>query len=145
MAKATITLTEEQLAQVSGLKADEAEYEKQLADIQQKLTSVRDILKAVAVLSAQSVPAKPAAETLFPPPHANGAAESKNDLTAAVERLANTATAPLSKKKLKAHLIREGYPAKRLGNYFYTVLRRLHDHDRIMVYDNGTVWKAQSK
>ena len=60
-------------------------------------------------------------------------------MMAAVERLVLSAREPIAKAKLKDGLRREGFPEERLGNYFYTVIKRLKERRRISVRPDGSV------
>ena len=60
-------------------------------------------------------------------------------MTEAVERLVRAAPKPLPKAVLKRLLQEEGFPPEKLDNYFYTVLKRLKDKQKIMVMKDGSV------
>ncbi len=59
---------------------------------------------------------------------------------AALERIAKSASEPISKAELKKRLARAGHDK---GNtpQFYTTLKRLKDKTRIAVLPDGRVWK----
>jgi len=62
-------------------------------------------------------------------------------LVAAIEKLANDASRPISKKELKRILAEQGFASDRLANYFYTAIHRLKAKERITVMPDGSVWK----
>jgi len=55
--------------------------------------------------------------------------------------LINESPKPLTKAELKAKLKAIGVPDERLGTYFYVAIKRLKDHERIKVLEDGRVWK----
>jgi hypothetical protein len=61
--------------------------------------------------------------------------------TSAIERIATTSPAPLTKKQIKEMLAAEHFPEDRLGPYFYICIKRLKKGERIRVLDDGRVWK----
>jgi hypothetical protein len=114
-------------------KSERARLERDQADIAQKLVALNDKIKAAALFLIDED------ASLFP----SSAAESrKPDLTAAVERIANEALSPVTKKYIRDQLVKQGIPKSRLGNYFYTVCNRLAEFKRITVLEDGRLWKA---
>lgn len=65
-----------------------------------------------------------------------------NDLTAAIEKLANEAPQPITKATLRDRLREQGFAEGRLVNYFYTAIMRLKKRGRIIVLRDGRVWKC---
>jgi hypothetical protein len=132
---AGINLTSEVIAQ---WKREKDQLEREQAEIERKLTTVTEKIKAASILMGTLEDDAVEAFALAAPVEFDSGAE---DMTAAVERIANEATSALSKSDLKSQLRSRGFPESRLGNYFYTVIKRLKDHDRISVLDDGRIWK----
>jgi hypothetical protein len=57
----------------------------------------------------------------------------------AIEQIANTAPAPITKKELKKKLSGAGYGEDRLGAYFYTAIMRLKQKRKIAVLPDGRI------
>ena len=146
MAQNKLTPTADQLALIEELKHDQMRFERDIAEAQRRFDEVSGQLKAAAVLFAMpsdvdhARPAQP--QTLFQ--READIQDDGSDLTAAVERIANNSPAPLSKKNMKQQLMRAGFPEKRLGNYFYTVIKRLKDTQRITILEDGRIWKNET-
>jgi hypothetical protein len=102
-----------------------------IVDDQAELAAVRRKLEAVSILREWS--GSPPASTPPAPPVENG---DKN-MMLAVERLVTASAMPLERAKVKKALAEQGFPAERLGNYFYTVVKRLKDKKRIAVQQDG--------
>ena len=62
----------------------------------------------------------------------------------AIERIVNATPEPMKKLRLKRRLIADGFDESRLGNYFYTTIKRLKDRKRIVVLDDGRVTASSS-
>ena len=141
MVQDKLSPTPEQLTYLDNLKTKEAELERGIAEMQGQLDAIKEQRAAAAVLfSAQHTVQRPEASSLFPIEPKE--ADDGKDLTAAVERIANDAPAPLSKTHVRAQLRRAGFPDNRLGNYFYTVIKRLKESKRISVQPDGKIWKS---
>lgn len=137
-------LTPEQRDAIRRMEADKARLEKIISDSQRELAPLNERLRAVAVLAGPE-PSSRAAK-------ANGMSFGMPDtpavsdnMTEAIEKIANEASAPILRKELKRLLSAQGFPADQLGNYFYTVVHRLKDRQRIAVNEDGSVWKAPSR
>jgi len=106
-----------------------------IADSQQRLHAVNMYLNASRFLAAA-------------PPEPEPGEESEDDVDPAnfmgtLAKIVNAQEEPISKKDLKAQLIAVGVPESRVkGAYFYVALNRLHEHNRITMYDDGTVGKV---
>jgi hypothetical protein len=134
------SLTDEQLRQIRQWERDKEALEQDIAERQAKLADISEKLKAVAVLRAR-LPEIPQQEDQHPV-KGNGSAEAGNpNLTAAIERIAITSSAPLTKRQLKERLRAEHFSEDRLGAYFYTVVMRLKEKQRIRVLEDGKVWR----
>jgi hypothetical protein len=63
-------------------------------------------------------------------------------MTLAIEQIANHSAAPITKKELRKQLSALGFPAERLGPYFYTAITRLSDKGRITRTRDGRITRA---
>jgi hypothetical protein len=120
--------------QVSTWRAEKVELEKVIVDGQKKLAALSKMLEAAEFWTGIDS-AEPANEFGLESP-----VESDNFM-GTVERLANEADRPLKRSILKAELRRLGFGDKQLGNYFYSVVKRLKDAKRITVTDDGDLWR----
>ncbi|MPZ35796.1 MAG: hypothetical protein GEV13_33360 [Rhodospirillales bacterium] len=70
-----------------------------------------------------------------PPANGNGAAHAQDDdnMTAAIETIANGLKVPISRAEMKDRLRAQGFPEDRLANYFYTAVTRLKNKAKITV------------
>ena len=136
---------------VSITAEDIAGWEAEEQKLLQRLGEVREKLRAAAILSPQKVrhKAHPAYEgtpvgsgtgTLFAPVEV-----PEDNLTDAIERIANATNGPITKADLKEMLAKEGYAKDRLANYFYTAIHRLKNKNRITVTPTGSIWYANAK
>ena len=123
-----LVVSDEQIAQ---WQKDEDRLMNRIVDDQAELAAVRRKLEAVSILREWS--GSPPASTPPAPPVENG---DKN-MMLAVERLVTASVMPLERAKVKKALAEQGFPAERLGNYFYTVVKRLKDKKRIAVQQDG--------
>jgi hypothetical protein len=125
---------------------EEQDIVRRIAADQQRLADVRDWLSTVARLVPKAQPRLPLApraqiKTTF----RSAATVDGDNLTLAIENLANASDAPLPKAELKTILAEQGFSAERLANYFYTAIHRLKAKDRITVQPDGSVWRAPAK
>lgn len=141
MAQDKLEATPSQLAYIEELKAKQLDLQHKLAETQNLLSDVEKRLNAAAVLFSVPHSALKAGTTPALFEMESEDVEDSTDLTAAVERLANKAPAPLTKSNLRAQLRSAGFPENRLGNYFYTVIKRLRESKRISVQSDGKIWK----
>jgi hypothetical protein len=115
----------------------------EIADRQQLLTSIQKKLAAAAVLSESITPKTGALETAgHAPATANGHVHPGDNMTLAIEQIANHSAAPITKKELRKQLSALGFPAERLGPYFYTAITRLSDKGRITRTRDGRITRA---
>jgi hypothetical protein len=122
------------------------QWKDEAARLERELSSIREKLKAAAVLTSPP----PALEanalggvTASASMQEDGdTARGQLDLTAAIEMIANQSQTPLSKAELKRHLAGVGFPKDQLSNYFYTAIHRLKNKSRITVQEDGSVWRA---
>jgi hypothetical protein len=128
------SLTDEQERQIRQWEKDRESLQREITDRQAKLSEINDMLKAVAVLRTAR-PVEP-----IEMERANGSAADLN-MVAAIERIAATSAAPLTKAEIKERLAAEHFPQDRLGPYFYTCIMRLKAKERIKVLGDGRVWK----
>jgi hypothetical protein len=137
---AIFSLTDDQLRQIKQWERDKDALEREIVERQAKLSDIAEKLKAVAVLRAQpsrqETRAVAATNGHAEPPESEG-----SSLTAAIEQIATTSSAPLTKKQLKEKLLEQHFSEDRMGPYFYTCLMRLKKKERIRVLDDGRVWK----
>jgi hypothetical protein len=134
-------LTADQTAAIEGWQAERAELEKVISDAQKRLLEVNKRLDAAAVLSGA---AAPHVIGLFGDEDEAGSEEGEN-LTSAIEEIANGSPVPVSKGDLKKLLAKQGFAASRLANYFYTAIHRLKRKGKITVRSDGSIWKAPPK
>ena len=112
--------------------------EEVIADAQRELGPITERLRAVAVLAG------PPTEAASAKSNGLSAGEPQN-MTEAIEKIANETGTPIPRKELKRLLKKQGFPNDRLGNYFYTAVHRLKGKKRITVQPDGSVWRAPSK
>jgi hypothetical protein len=136
---AIFSLTDDQLRQIKQWERDKDALEREIAERQAKLLDLAEKLKAVAVLRAQ--PSREETRAAATNGHAEPPESEGSSLTAAIEQIATTSPAPLTKKQLKQRLLEQHFPEDRMGPYFYTCLMRLKKKERIRVMDDGRVWK----
>jgi hypothetical protein len=122
---------------VERYKREKARLEQDIAEAQRKLVAVNQVLRAALVLgeaadSHEESEAEKAQE--------NQAIDPEN-VMGTMAALINQAPKPLTKPELKAQLHAVGVPDERLGSYFYVAIKRLKDHERIKVLDDGRVWR----
>src|SRR5262249_3878423 len=137
---ADFDLTPEQRDMIARKVAEKAKLEAQLARVNKWLDAVAvlagDIPALKAPASSTAMTANGIGSDTFALAHHEAAhsaivhrmAVSRAALpsmTDVIEQLANSCEAAIQRKELKAHLLALGFPAKRLGNYFYTVIHRL--------------------
>lgn len=75
-------------------------------------------------------------DAVDPAPSEGGGSGTMMD---AVVRIAIDHGKPISKADMRSELIQAGFPKERLGNYFYTVIARLKERQRIDVLANGDI------
>lgn len=152
---AQVLLTTEQIEQ---WERESVELARKIADYQARLDDLRAKLKAAELFKPKKL--SNSLSDFFsnpppPPPLPYGgpldsapirqaveavASEDGDNLTAAIERIANSAARPVAKKALKQMLAKEGFAPDRLANYFYTAIHRLKAKNRISVLEDGSVW-----
>lgn len=125
-----VILTAEQVAQWKDRKAV---LEGQISGIQYELATITRRLEAVAILS------EPAPSEEAPSEDDESPSRPRELMTHAVERIVSQAGRPMSKASLKRALESDGFERSRLGNYFYTVISRLKNQERITVRSDGRV------
>jgi hypothetical protein len=130
-------------AQIAQWKSEKERLEREIADRQQKVGLLSKKLDAAATLAGAGglhveTTVIRADDTPSPP------AEGGGNMTDAIERIANSSPAPITKKELKRQLAALGFPADRLAGYFYTPVMRLKEKKRITVLQDGKIWKAPS-
>jgi hypothetical protein len=114
-----------------------------IAESQQRLQAVNQILSGANMLTA----GKPEPSSK-PPPETKDSKEPEEidptNFMGTIAKIVNDSKTTLSKKELKAALIAAGVPEDRVKSaYFYVAINRLYANDRITVYDDGTVGKAE--
>jgi hypothetical protein len=68
-----------------------------------------------------------------------------DDMTKAMEHIANTADKPLTRVTMKSRLLTLGFDESRMGSYFYVCIARLKRKGRISVTPEGKIWKAPTQ
>ncbi len=69
----------------------------------------------------------------------HGTSEGEDNMTAAIESIANSLSAPISRSDMKDRLRERGFPEERLANYFYTAVGRLKGKNKITVTDDKKI------
>ncbi len=136
MADAPIfTLTSQKLADWRGEKEL---LERDIATRQKRLVEINERLKAAEVLMGKAS----GEATLFEieAPSSSGAT-----LIDTIEKIANESPSPVPKAELRDRLTALGFPPSSLTNYFYTVIMRLKNKQRITVRPDGSLWRAPPK
>ena len=129
-----ILLTERQVAV---WREEKRKLETAISSTHQKLAEINKKLEAVAVLSGEEPASLNPAESTR-----SEATDSGESLPNALERIARQAPAPLTKAQLRKQLAEEGFSGERLGNYFYTCIKRLKDRQRIHVLPDGRITRS---
>ena len=119
--------------QVREWREKKAKLEREIADAETELVSVNRRLEAVSVIVGKQWPDDESASSEV------GEDTYAVSLIAAIERVANLSPEPLTKAQTKALLRQEGFQEERLGNYFYTCIKRLKDRRRIHVEPDGRI------
>lgn len=119
--------------QVIEWRLQKAELEKEIAQKRQELAVINRRLEAVAILS------EPTPSDKSPPKNDESPSRPDESMTDAVERIVIEAGRPMTKADLKKALRSAGFEWSRLGNYFYTVIARLKEKERITVRSDGRV------
>jgi len=140
MAQADIIISASKIAQ---WKADKEQLEREIAERQQKVADLAKKLDAAAILAGAGALHAEAFVLRPEPPTAKGE-EGGENMTAAIERIANASPAPITKKELKRQLAALGFPQQRLSAYFYTPVMRLKEKRKITVLQDGKIWRAPS-
>jgi hypothetical protein len=111
--------------------------QEEMAGINRKLEAAKEFVietpdgsTAEDLFKSLTAPQKPSEDGLIP-------------MTEAVEQILTESPRPMNRKELKNALMKLGYAPKRLGNYFYTVLLRLQQQNRIT--RNGDMFAAAFK
>jgi hypothetical protein len=111
--------------------------QEEMAGINRKLEAAKEFVietpdgsTAEDLFKSLTAPKKPSEDGLMP-------------LTEAVEQVLTQSPRPMNRKELKKALLKLGYAPTRLGNYFYTVLLRLQEQNRIT--RNGDLFAAPFK
>lgn len=126
-----VLLTERQVAE---WRKEQHKLEIAISSTRQRLAEINKMLEAVAVLSGGEPALPNSAE-----PTQSEITDLSESMTHAVERIVRQALVPLTKAQLKKQLAEEGLSGERLGNYFYTVIARLKNRERIQVHSDGRV------
>ncbi len=125
-----VILTTGQVAEWEQRKSD---LEGQIAASQSELADIHRKLDAVAVLRGENE-SKPTRLVEI-----STIGKTDESMIDVIERIVNATPEPMKKLRLKRRLIADGFDESRLGNYFYTTIKRLKDRKRIVVLDDGRV------
>ena len=142
------TITREMVEQA---KHEKERLEGEIADLQRKLSLVTQFLRMATAYHQDEVDpevTETSGEKRDPEGPAQEPAQEEIDpsnMMAAIARIANDSTKPLTKPELKGKLIEFGIKENRLGSYFYVAIDRLKEKERICVLDDGRVWRAPPK
>lgn len=121
--------------QVSAWRAEKAKCEVVLREHGARLAAITQLLAGAEALGATASSPVVAATNGATPPAAD-------NFMGTVVKLANEASAPIPKARLKAQLAVLGFPKKQLGTYFYSAVGRLTKAGRISVTNDGSVWRG---
>ena len=119
--------------QVLEWRDKKAKLEREIADAETELVLVNRRLEAVSVIVGEHWPDNKSASS------EDSEDTSGGNMIAAIERVANFSPEPLTKAQTKDLLRQEGFQEERLGNYFYTCIKRLKDRRRIHVLPDGRI------
>lgn len=125
--------------QVNEWRREKTKLEKKIATAQQQLMDINKRLDAVAILSPRNE-----AQLNEPVAAQQTRAEPETKMIDAVANIVSAASAPMTKAAIKEALDAVGFDPSRQGNYFYTVIKRLKDRNRIIVLADGRVCTAQA-
>ena len=134
-----LVLTAEKIAE---RRAEKDGLEREIAAKQKQLAALNEWLRAAEFLIGDTQ-----RTDMFGEPTEDGRAHHRvGDLSMidAIDKIANESPAPISKAELRERLTAMGFPPSSLSNYFYTVIMRLKQKQRITVHDDGRLWKAQT-
>jgi len=122
--------------------ADEERLMKEIAVKQQELAIVQKNRAAAAVLEASMTPktGKLAFDEQIAVKANGHSHESGQNMTLAIENIANRSAAPIAKKDLRRQLAEAGFASD--SPYFYTVLMRLKKRKKIAVTVDGRISRA---
>ncbi len=119
--------------QVREWREKKTRLEKEIADAGVELTIVNRQLEAVSVIVGKHWPDDEHVSS------EDGRDTSTGSMIAAIERIANSSGEPLTKAQTKDLLRQEGFQEERLGNYFYTCIKRLKDRRQIYILPDGRI------
>ena len=119
--------------QVREWREKRTRLEKEITDAEVELAVVNRQLEAVSVIVGKDWPDDEPASS------EDGGDTSSGSMIAAIERIANSSREPLTKAQTKHLLRHEGFQEERLGNYFYTCIKRLKDRRQIHVLPDGRI------
>lgn len=138
------TITPEMLDQA---KHEKERLEGEISDRQRKLGLVTQFLRMAAAYHQNEDAAETTeiTEEKFVISEEPKEETDPSNMMAAIARIANDSTKPMTKPELKAKLIEFGIKENRLGSYFYVAIDRLKEKERICVLDDGRVWRAPPK
>ncbi|HEY0267440.1 MAG TPA: hypothetical protein VGC16_11850 [Rhizomicrobium sp.] len=117
--------------QIASWRTDLAAAKKQMEDGQRKMWALQKVLEGASMWEGIRADASKDQDD----------AQAPENFMGTLERIANDAPAPLSRKVIKKALADRGFSEKQLGNYFYSVVARLKEAKRITVMDNGDLWR----
>lgn len=110
--------------------------QKLLADTQQRLQAVNQLVGAATLLSEEKDES---------PSNAEGALDPTNFM-GTLARLINESPKPIQRAELKEMAIKAGVaPEKVNGAYFHVALNRMKDAKRITIRDDGSVWRGDRR
>ena len=99
-------------------------YTKEAAQWGQKVQAARLILSSMDIEVPGVGPEEPVRE---------------DNMTAAIEEIANDTKVPLTHKEMKARLRELGFTEERLANYYYTPINRLKEKGKITVGEDKRI------
>lgn len=114
-------------------RKEKARLQQLLVDTQQRLNAVSQLVNAATTLSEDG------------PEGAAGAVETVDatNFMGTLARLINESPKPLQRAELKEMAIKAGVnPEKVNGPYFHVALNRMKDAKRIVIREDGSVWRG---
>lgn len=118
-------------------RKERVRLQKLLLDTQQRLNAVNQLVNAATALSEDGPKeiSGPEAPTVDP-----------TNFMGTLARLINESPKPIQRAELKEMAIKAGVnPEKVKGAYFHVALNRMKDAKRIIIRDDGSVWRADRR
>lgn len=122
--------------EAEALKREVAERQKRIAELEGDIEAATRLASRKQRQTDFALP-EPPTRNINQVDHA-----PSTNMTDAMERVANSIPAPITKQELRNRLMDLGFEDK--GPYLYTVIMRLKDRGKISVMSDGKIWRAPS-